>query len=176
MLLRNYGKKFSSPLKGKLIYSLSLKSNFSLIIIPYSRNTFKRVDFPAPLGPSIVIISLGLAVKVISLNISRFSPLCLKVKFFISSILFSPSFFPTSFHKIDKKGAPVKAVIIPTGMSKFVIVLERVSAAIIKAPPPHRLSGKSTLWSGPTIILIRWGNHKPNPANYSASRCGYCNC
>ncbi len=50
---------------------------------------------------------------------------------------------------------------IPTGISKFVRLLAIVSANIMNAAPPAMLNGTRLLWSGPVIILTRWGTIRP---------------
>ena len=60
-----------------------------------------------------------------------------------------------------KKGAPIMAVKIPSGIST--VVNERAISSISKRKkaPAIILAGKSILWSGPTIIRATWGITSP---------------
>jgi hypothetical protein len=64
-----------------------------------------------------------------------------------------------------KKGAPINAVMTPTGNSLGeMIVLATVSAAIRKTAPPKAETGIKRRWSEPRTILPRWGTIRPtNP-------------
>ena len=61
-----------------------------------------------------------------------------------------------------KAGAPIIAVIIPTGISVgATIFLAIVSQAVKNAPPASAHAGKTILWSSPEIFLTACGMISP---------------
>ena len=61
-----------------------------------------------------------------------------------------------------KKGAPIRAVMLPGGISDGgMITLERMSPRVIKITPPTIEKGRSFLLSAPMISLTMCGTTKP---------------
>jgi hypothetical protein len=78
------------------------------------------------------------------------------------SILYAPmgnSF--ALFRRITKKGPPMRVVKIPTGISKSVIVRDKVSTTRRKEPPNANETGMALVLSGPTMIRTMCGTARP---------------